>query len=130
VALRQDIAVTGSINQLGEVQAVGGVNEKIEGFFDICQQAGLTGSQGVALPAANIENLMLAERVREAVAAQQFHIFALHHIDEAMHLLTDMQVSEQDSNGNWSSGSVYALVADRLERFTQSREISREESGE
>lgn len=130
VALRQDIAVTGSINQLGEVQAVGGVNEKIEGFFDICQQAGLTGSQGVALPAANIDNLMLAERVREAVAAQQFHIFALHHIDEAMHLLTDMQVSEQDSDGNWSSGSVYALVAARLERFTQSREISREESGE
>ncbi|BAU57851.1 ATP-dependent protease La Type II [Halorhodospira halochloris] len=123
--LRQDIALTGSINQLGEVQAVGGVNEKIEGFFDICQDAGLTGTQGVALPASNVAHLMLAERVRDAVAAGQFHIYPLHYVDEAVHLLTDSPVGEQDAEGNWSEGSLYARIAARLEKFAQAQHGSR-----
>lgn len=130
VPLRQDIAVTGSINQLGEVQAVGGVNEKIEGFFDICQDSGLSGSQGVALPAANIAHLMLASRVREAVEADNFHIYPLRHVDEAIALLTDLEVGEQGSDGTWSSGSVYAHVAAQLERFSAAQEANTQANAE
>jgi ATP-dependent Lon protease len=87
IPLRQDIAVTGSVNQRGEVQAIGAVNEKIEGFFDICREIGLSGSQGVCIPEANVKNLVLREDVIDAVARKQFRIFAIKHIDEGIQLL-------------------------------------------
>jgi lon-related putative ATP-dependent protease len=94
VPLRQGIAVTGSVNQRGEVQAVGGVNEKIEGYFDACTVTGLTGDQGVILPAANVDHLMLRDDVVEAVAAGTFHVYAVRTVDEALALLTGMPAAE------------------------------------
>jgi len=88
VPLRQDLAVTGSVNQFGEIQPVGGINEKIEGFFKICQQKGLTGQQGVIMPSANVRHLMLAKSVRNAVAAGDFHLYAIDTIDEALALMS------------------------------------------
>ena len=84
LSLRQDIAVTGSVNQQGDIQPIGGVNEKIEGFFDVCRTAGLTGSQGVLIPAENIEDLMLRDDVIEAVAAGKFHIYPLIHLEDGV----------------------------------------------
>jgi predicted ATP-dependent protease len=115
-ALRQDIAVTGSVNQHGQVQAVGGVNQKIEGFFDLCRSRGLTGSQGVILPASNQVNLMLRDDVVEAVAAGQFHIWVAHEVDEALELLTGKAPGQPTSDGAYPEGSVHRLVTDRLAR--------------
>ena len=116
------IAVTGSVNQLGEVQAVGGVNEKIEGFFEVCRQRGLAGGQGVALPAANVPHLMLREEVREAAAEGWFQIYPLRHVDEAVELLTGRPVGTLDeATGEFPEGSVNRAVADRLARFGESR---------
>ena len=112
--VRQDIAVTGSVNQHGQVQAVGGVNQKIEGFFDICRTRGLTGSQGVILPAANQGNLMLRDDVAEAVAAGKFHIWVAREVDEALELLTGMAPGEVTTDGVYPEGTVHRLVADRL----------------
>jgi len=97
IPLRQDLAVTGSLNQHGQVQAIGGVNEKIEGFFDICQARGLNGSQGVVIPAANKVHLMLRQDVREAVERGQFHIFPVDHINGALELLTGSTVDSVDA---------------------------------
>ena len=114
VPLYQGIAVTGSVNQHGEVQAVGGVNEKIEGFFDVCRTAGLDGNQGVALPAANVPHLMLHRDVRDAVAAGRFHLYPLRHVDDALALLTGMDPGDRDGDGNWPEGILNRAVADRL----------------
>ena len=97
IPLRQDLAVTGSLNQHGQVQAIGGVNEKIEGFFDICRARGLNGSQGVVIPAANKVHLMLRQDVREAVESGQFHIFPVDHINGALELLTGSTVDSVDA---------------------------------
>jgi predicted ATP-dependent protease len=96
VPLRQDLAVTGSLNQHGAVQPIGGVNEKVEGFFDLCAARGLTGNQGVVIPAANRDQLMLAERVREAVADGRFHLYAVATADEALALLTGVAIEALD----------------------------------
>ena len=88
VSLRQDLAVTGSVNQWGEVQAIGGVNEKIEGFYDICKVIGLTGTQGVLIPEANVRHLVLRQDVIDAVAQGRFHIYPVRTIDEGLELLT------------------------------------------
>ncbi|HEX6173837.1 MAG TPA: S16 family serine protease, partial [Candidatus Binatia bacterium] len=88
ISLRQDLAVTGSVNQWGEVQAIGGVNEKIEGFYDICRVIGLTGTQGVLIPEANVRHLILRQDVIDAVAQGQFHIYPVRTIDEGLELLT------------------------------------------
>jgi ATP-dependent Lon protease len=114
VPLRQDLAVTGSINQKGEIQPIGGANEKIEGFFDVCRDRGLTGSQGVMIPSANIENLMLRRDVVEAVRKKIFHIFAIRHIDEGIEILTGRSAKE-----------IHKLVDARLTGFSQRwKEIS------
>ncbi|KAA1188184.1 AAA family ATPase [Pseudohalioglobus sediminis] len=97
IPLRQELAVTGSLNQHGEVQAIGGVNEKIEGFFDICEARGLTGSQGVVIPAANTVHLMLRRDVRDAVASHRFHIHAVERIEEAMELMTGFTMASIDA---------------------------------
>ncbi len=98
IPLRQDIAVTGAMNQFGDVQAVGGINEKIEGFFRLCAMRGLTGTQGVLIPAVNVQSLMLAEEVRTACESGKFHIYSVTHLDEALAMMTAMpaeQVNER-----------------------------------
>ena len=112
--LKQCFAITGSINQFGEVQAVGGVNEKIEGFFRLCEARGLTGEQGVIIPFANVATLMLDERVLEAVRCERFYIYAVRQVDEALSLLVGEQVGAADEQGRFPSGSVNARVVERL----------------
>lgn len=119
--IRQDLAITGSVNQLGEVQAIGGVNEKIEGFFDVCAERGLTGNQGVLMPAANVEHLMLRDRVTDAVADGKFHIIPIATVDQAIELLTGVPAGEREADGNFTSASVNALVEARLREFAQAR---------
>ena len=98
IPLRQDIAVTGSVNQWGEIQAIGGVNEKIEGFYDICRVLGLTGSQGVIIPQSNVRHLVLRRDVIDAVAAGRFHIYAVRTIDEGLEILTAGPASVESIN--------------------------------
>jgi predicted ATP-dependent protease len=112
--LKQCFAITGSINQFGEVQAVGGVNEKIEGFFRLCEARGLTGDQGAIIPQANVATLMLDERVLQAVRAGQFHVYAVRQVDEALSLLVGEPVGEADEDGQFPENSVNGRVVDRL----------------
>jgi len=112
--LKQCFAITGSINQFGEVQAVGGVNEKIEGFFRLCEARGLTGEQGVIIPHSNVTTLMLDERVLQAVRAGQFHIYAVRQVDEALSLLVGEDAGSPNAQGQFPAGSVNARVVERL----------------
>jgi len=112
--LRQDIAVTGSMNQQGDVQAIGGVNEKIEGFFDVCRIKGLTGTQGVMIPASNVEDLMLREDLLEAVAAKKFHIWPIARIEQGIELLTAMPAGSRNGDGTFPAGTAFALLDARL----------------
>ncbi|MDO9617678.1 MAG: AAA family ATPase [Pseudomonas sp.] len=112
--LKQCFAITGSINQFGEVQAVGGVNEKIEGFFRLCEARGLTGEQGVIIPHSNVTTLMLDERVLQAVRAGQFHIYAVRQVDEALSLLVGADAGSPNEQGQFPAGSVNARVVERL----------------
>lgn len=112
--VRQACAVTGSVNQLGEVQAIGGVNEKIEGFFDICAARGLTGEQAVLIPATNVEHLMLKREVIEAVQAGRFQVYAVRTVDEAIELLTGVGAGAPDVTGEYPADSVNGRVARRL----------------
>jgi len=112
--LRQGLALTGSVNQHGDVQPIGAVNEKIEGFFDICRARGLTGAQGVIIPAANLEHLMLRRDVVEAVAAGQFAVYAVQRVDQAAALLSGLPAGEPDADGNYPEGSVNFGVSARL----------------
>jgi lon-related putative ATP-dependent protease len=112
--IRQSLAVTGSVNQNGEVQAIGGVNEKIEGFFDVCQARGLTGDQGVLIPVANVKHLMLRQDVIAAVRDGKFHIYPVRTIDEGIELLTGIPAGERDANGLFPEGSVNHRVELRL----------------
>src|SRR6185295_18698384 len=104
IPLRQDLAVTGSVNQHGEVQAIGGVNEKIEGFFDICRARGLTGTQGVLIPQANVQHLMLRKDVIEACAAGRFAIYSIATVDEGIALLTGLPSGARDADGDYPLG--------------------------
>ncbi len=121
VPLSQSFAVTGSINQQGDVQPVGGVNEKIEGFFDACSAQGLTGRQGVLIPRLNVDNLMLRADVVEAVADGRFHIHAVEHIDQALEILTGLPAGKRGLNGEFAAGSVNANVEARLMDFAEAR---------
>ena len=112
--LKQCFAITGSINQFGEVQAVGGVNEKIEGFFRLCEARGLTGEQGAIIPHSNVTTLMLDERVLQAVRAGQFHIYAVRQVDEALSLLVGTDAGAPNAEGQFPDGSVNARVVERL----------------
>jgi predicted ATP-dependent protease len=113
--------VTGSVNQHGEVQAIGGVNEKIEGFFDICNARGLTGSQGVLIPQANVQHLMLRRDVVEACGAGRFAIYPIAAIEQGIALLTGHPAGERDQDGRYPAGSVNRLVEDRLRSFASIR---------
>lgn len=118
VPLRQDLAMTGSVNQLGQVQPIGGVNEKIEGFFDICSARGLTGTQGVIIPASNIPHLMLRWDVVHAAQAGQFHIYPVSRVDEALGLLSDMEVGTADALGQFPPDSFNGKIDAQLQQFT------------
>jgi predicted ATP-dependent protease len=112
--LRQDIAVTGSINQHGDIQAIGGVNEKIEGFFDVCRIKGLTGTQGVMMPESNVEDLMLREDILEAVTAGKFHIWPVSQVEQGIEILTQTAAGGKDGDGKFEPGTVFALMDERL----------------
>jgi len=132
VPIRQDRAITGSINQHGQIQAIGGVNEKIEGFFAVCRDKGLTGEQGVIIPTSNVEDLMLRADVRQAVEEGKFHIWAVKHVDEAIALLTDMEAGEPDEEGKFPDGTFNHAVQQKLEEFAEllKREDGEEENAE
>jgi ATP-dependent Lon protease len=112
--VRQDLAVTGSVNQWGDIQAIGGVNEKIEGFYDVCAQRGLTGTQGVIIPQANVRQLMLRPDVVEAIRAGQFHIYPITHVDQGLELLTGMPAGSVAT-----PDTIHSLVHARLQRLAQ-----------
>jgi predicted ATP-dependent protease len=114
VSVKQSLAMTGSVNQHGQVQPIGGVNEKIEGFFDVCRARGLTGEQGVVIPQPNVRHLMLRRDVVEAVAEGKFHIYPMRTIDEAIELLTGIPAGERDEEGVFPEGSINQRVESRL----------------
>jgi lon-related putative ATP-dependent protease len=121
VPLKQSIAVTGSVNQHGQVQAIGGANEKIEGFFDICNARGLTGSQGVIIPKSNLVHLMLREDVVAAVKRKRFHVYAVETIDEGIEILTGLPAGTRGKNNLFTEGSINARVEGRLIAFAEAR---------
>jgi lon-related putative ATP-dependent protease len=121
VPIKQSLAVTGAVSQYGYVQAIGGANEKIEGFFDICKARGLTGDQGVLLPASNTKHLMLRRDVIEAVAAGQFHIYPVEHVDQGIELLTGIPAGQRDAQGKYPPDSINGRVEARLAHLTEKR---------
>lgn len=128
--IKQGIAVTGSVDQHGRVQPIGGVNQKIEGFFDVCQAKGLTGDQGVIIPTANLRHLMLRQDVIDAVADGKFHIWAVDTIDEGIALLTGLAPGEPDENGLYPEETVNRAVADRLAEMAEVLKEEKEENEE
>ena len=121
VPLKQHLAVTGSVNQRGVVQPIGGVNEKIEGFFDICEERGLTGDQGVLIPAANTDNLMLRPDVVAAVRAGDFHVYPVETVDQGIERLTGMAAGTRDEQGAFPTDTINAKVEARLQEFADRR---------
>jgi predicted ATP-dependent protease len=119
VPLRQDIAVTGSLNQHGKMQAVGGINAKIEGYFAVCQVLGLTGEQGVIIPEASIKHLMLKDEVVQAAAADRFHIYAVPTVDEVMEILTGQAAGQRQPDGTFPPGTLNAAVLKRLQQMEE-----------
>jgi lon-related putative ATP-dependent protease len=121
VPVKQSLAVTGSVNQHGQVQAIGGVNEKIEGFFDVCKARELTGEQGVLIPVTNVKHLMLRQDVVEAVDTGQFHIYPVETVDQGIEILTGVPAGERDEEGNYPEGSINRLVEARLAELAEKR---------
>src|SRR5947207_6700284 len=117
--LRQDVAVTGSINQQGDIQAIGGVNEKIEGYFDVCRIKGLTGTQGVMIPESNVEDLMLRQDIVEAVQTKKFHIWQAATIEPGVELITGVSAGSRNGAGKFEAGTVFALVDERLRKMAK-----------
>ncbi|HSF82243.1 MAG TPA: ATP-binding protein [Anaerolineales bacterium] len=130
VPLRQDRAITGSINQRGEIQAIGGVNEKIEGYFSTCKALGLTGEQGVIIPAGNVKHLMLSADVLKAVQANQFHVWSIQTIEDGLRLLTDIEAGELQGDGSYPEGTFNHAVVKRLAEFTKLLEPAKKEAEE
>ncbi|MDO4449999.1 MAG: ATP-binding protein [Moraxella sp.] len=122
VPINQSLAITGSMNQLGEAQAIGGLNAKIAGFFDICKEQGLTGNQGVIMPKANLHNLMLKDEIIDAVKNGQFHIYAVETIYEALALLTGISVNDKNKKGEFKKGSLFYKVIKRLNEWEKNDE--------
>ena len=130
--IKQGIAITGSVNQKGEIQPIGGVNEKIEGFFKVCQAKGMTGEQGVLIPQQNLDNLMLAEEVVDAVSAGKFHIYPVGSVQQGIELLTGVPAGEKKvEDGSFPEGTVFGRVAARLDEIRDAlKEESESEKGE
>ena len=117
--INQAIAVTGSVNQKGEIQPIGGVNEKIEGFFQICKMRGLNGEHGVIIPVQNVRNLHLNDDVIDAVKKGEFHIYAINTIDEGIEILTGVPAGKKDRNGNFPAGTINYLANQKLEKYSK-----------
>jgi lon-related putative ATP-dependent protease len=117
--VKQSLAVTGSVDQHGRVQAIGGVSEKVEGFFDVCKPRGLSGEQGVLIPSANIKHLMLRQEIIDAVAAGKFHVYAVEHIDEAIELLTGLPAGQRGDDGKFPEGTLNYRVEQQLIEFAE-----------
>ena len=122
IPISQSIAVTGSVNQKGQIQPIGGVNEKIEGFFQVCQSRGLDGSHGVMIPIQNVDNLQLSDEIVEAVKDKKFHIYAVSTIEEGIEVLTGVPAGKKDKDGNFPAGTVNYLVAEKLKKFAKATE--------
>jgi predicted ATP-dependent protease len=119
--LRQSLAVTGSVNQHGEIQPIGGATEKIEGFFDICKAKGLSGEQGVLIPAGNTDHLMLKDDVLDAVKAGQFHIYAVRTIEEGIELLSGMAAGSRNPDDRYPEDTVFGRVDKKLQAYHQTQ---------
>jgi ATP-dependent Lon protease len=119
IPLKQSIAVTGSVNQKGEIQPIGGINQKIEGFFDICSRRGLTGSQGALIPHQNVNDLMLRKDVVEAVKNKMFHVYAIRTIDEGLEILTDMKAGKKLTDGSFEKGTLHEKVNETLTQYAR-----------
>lgn len=130
VPLKQDLAVTGSVNQKGEIQPIGSVNEKIDGFFKICKVQGLTGTQGVIIPEQNVDNLMLRPEIIDAVKRDQFHIYAVKTVEEGLELLTGLQAGARNAEGKFPEGTIYARVEARLREIQKNLNLTEEEEEE
>ena len=117
--IKQGIAVTGSVNQKGDVQPIGGVNQKIEGFYQVCKSKGLTGDQGVIIPQRNVKDLVLRDEVVQAVKEKKFHIYPVERIEEGIEILTGVAAGKQDAKGQYEKNSVFQLVAKRLKEMSQ-----------
>jgi len=126
VPIKQYIAVTGSVNQKGEIQPIGGVNEKIEGFFDVCKMKGLTGQQGVMIPKQNVKNLMLKQEVIEAVKNNQFHIYSIGHVDDGIEVLTGIPAGNKE-NGEYTKDSIYYRVSEKLKSLIKKNKEEKDE---
>ena len=122
VPIRQNLAVTGSVNQLGRVQVVGGINEKIEGFFEVCKERGLDGSHAVVIPEDNVKHLMLDEEVVDAVAQKLFTVYAVRYVDEAIELLTGKTAGNRGEDGQFPTDTVNRLVEDKLVQYASKRQ--------
>lgn len=127
VPIKQNIAVTGSVNQRGGIQPIGGVNQKIEGFFRVCREKNLTGDQGVMIPCQNIDNLMLDDEVIQAVAENKFHIYPVRTIEEGIEILTGLPAGEADENGLYPEGTLYHKIQQKLENFRKAVEPERKD---
>lgn len=119
IPINQSIAVTGSVNQKGQIQPIGGVNEKIEGFFQICKMRGLTGEHGVMIPVQNIDNLQLSDEVVDAVKNNLFHIYSVSTIEEGIEVLTGVPAGKKDKDGKFPSGTVNYLVYEKLKKYAK-----------
>ncbi|NLK72341.1 MAG: ATP-dependent protease, partial [Clostridiales bacterium] len=117
VPIKQYIAVTGSVNQKGEIQPIGGVNEKIEGFYKVCKIKGLNGKHGVIIPHQNVKNLMLNDEVIEAVKEGKFTIYAVKNVDEGVEILTGIPAGTIGDNDKYPKGSIHALVDEKLRKY-------------
>jgi len=122
VPIRQNLAVTGSVNQLGRMQAIGGVNEKVEGFYQVCRERGLDGSHAVIIPHDNVKHLMLADEVVEAVRNEQFNIYAARHIDEVIEILTGQEAGKRGKDRQFPPGTINRLVEDKLIQYAIKRQ--------
>ena len=125
IPIKQSIAVTGSVNQKGQIQPIGGVNEKIEGFYQICKMRGLDGTHGVMIPVQNINNLQLFDEVVEAVKNKKFHIYAVSNIDEGIEVLTGVPAGKKDKEGNFPAGTVNYLVYEKLKKYAKTCQSGR-----
>ena len=119
IPLKQNIAVTGSMDQRGEIQPVGGINEKIEGFFELCKIRGLDGSHGVIIPKRNIKHLMLKEEVQKAIDEGKFHIYAIENVEEGLEILTDMKAGELQPDGTYPEGTINYLIMKKLDEMSE-----------
>ena len=124
IPINQSIAVTGSVNQKGDIQPIGGVNEKIEGFYQICKMKGFNGEQGVIIPKQNVRNLHLSDEIIDAVKKGKFHIYAVKTIDEGIEILTGVPAGKKDKNGKFPLGTINYLAYEKLKKFTKGAETS------